>query len=328
MADPPAKPADVRRTLWLRGAGACGVALAYGVGVYLLLEAVRPRPPGVISVAFLLVQPAAICAFIAYMTDLRGARRGIRYAMVPIWTLLAVVLLSLFVLREGTACIVILTPLWLISGYIGSMLTMSLRRAVPDGKVYGSAVLVLPLLAIQLEPLLPVPHDDYVVTRSIVVAAPPERLWPLLRGIPDVRADEGRWNVSQDIVGIPRPLGAQLFGEGVGAERTANWGAHIRFKERIVEWRENQRIGWRFDFAGSRGWEFTDRHLAPDSPYFRVTTGGYTLTPLDPGHTRLSLETRYWIATPVNGYASLWGELFLGDLENNLLALVKGRAER
>jgi hypothetical protein len=31
--------------------------------------------------------------------------------------------------------------------------------------------------------------------------------------------------------------------------------------------------------------------------------------------------------TRLNGYAALWGELFLGDLESNLLALVKGRAE-
>jgi hypothetical protein len=29
--------------------------------------------------------------------------------------------------------------------------------------------------------------------------------------------------------------------------------------------------------------------------------------------------------TPVNGYAALWGEFFLGDLEGNLLALIKQR---
>jgi hypothetical protein len=40
------------------------------------------------------------------------------------------------------------------------------------------------------------------------------------------------------------------------------------------------------------------------------------------------LDTGYRMRTPVNGYAALWGELFLGDLEGNLLALVKQRAER
>jgi hypothetical protein len=323
------QPRDVpsTRSLFLRAAVAAGIALAYGLGVYVLLETIRPQS-GVVSGAFLLVQPAAICAFLAYMTDLRGSRRLIRYVMVPIWTLLVVVLVSVFVLREGVVCVMILSPLWILSGMFGSLLTLRFRRVVTDGKLFCSAVLALPLLAIQIEPSLMVPRDDYVVTRSIVVAASPQQIWPLLRGIPDVRPDEGRWNVSQDIVGVPRPLSARLFGQGIGAERAANWGQHIEFKERIIEWRENQRIGWRFIFDGSQGWEFTDRHLMPDSPYFRVTTGGYTLTSLDHRHTLVTLETRYWIATPVNAYSSLWGELFLGDLENNLLALVKGRAER
>ena len=40
------------------------------------------------------------------------------------------------------------------------------------------------------------------------------------------------------------------------------------------------------------------------------------------------IDTHYWMRTPVNIYAALWGEFFLGDIENNLLALVKQRAER
>ncbi len=316
-----------KQSLGLRAAGAAGVALVYGVGAYFLLETIRPSS-GLVSATFLLVQPAAICAFIAYMIDLRGTRRLLRYMMVPFWTLLAVILISVFYLREGVVCVMILSPLWLFSGMIGALLTRHFRLVVTDDKVFSSVVLALPLLALQIESTMTMPRDDYVVTRSIVVAASPDQIWPLLRGIPDVRPDEGRWNVSQDIVGVPRPLSARLFGEGIGAERTANWGEHIEFKERIIEWQENRRIGWEFIFDSSQGWEFTDRHLAPDSPYFHVTTGGYTLTPLDPGHTLVTLETRYWIETPVNAYSSLWGELFLGDLESNLLALVKGRAER
>jgi hypothetical protein len=309
----------------LRAASAAAIALAYALGVYVLLESFRGAP-GLVSIAFLVVQPAAICAFIAYLSDLGGTRKVTPYIMVPVWTALAVIAVSAVVLKEGVICMVILTPLWLISGMIGSLLTYRLRDRVASGKVFCSAALALPLLALQVEPLLPTPAHDYVVSRSIVVAATPSRIWPLLRGIPDVHPDEGRWNISQDIIGVPRPLSARLFGEGLGAERLANWGAHVEFKERIVEWRENERIGWRFVFEGSRGWEFTDRHLYPDSTYFRVTTGGYSLRPVDAGHTLLTLETRYWIATPVNDYAALWGELFLGDLEDNLLALVKGRA--
>jgi hypothetical protein len=321
----PEQSAERKRSVILRIAGAGIVAAAYGLGVYALLQGMKP---GVVSFAFLLVQPAAICAFISYITDWRGTRSMTLYVMVPIWTLLAVILLSLFVLKEGVVCVLILSPLWLVSGVLGSSLTFYLRRLVTNGKTYCVTALALPLAAILVEPSVAMPQQDYAVTRSIVVLASPEKIWPLLRGIPDVDASEGCWNISQDIVGIPRPLSARLFGEGIGAERMADWGMHVEFKERIDVWQENRRIGWQFVFDGSRGWEFTDRHLVPDSSYFRVTTGGYTLTPMDHQRTLLTLHTRYWIATPVNAYASLWGELFLGDLEDNLLAIVKGRAER
>jgi hypothetical protein len=186
----------------------------------------------------------------------------------------------------------------------------------------------VPLLVMQIEPYRPPPAVQAVVTRTIVVEAPAERIWPLLRGIPDVHPGEGRWNLSQDVIGVPRPLGARLVGEGVGAERLARWGARVSFREQITEWSPDRRIGWLFIFDDIDGWRFTDRHLTPDSAYFRVTTGGYSLAPLDANRTRVTLETRYWMKTPVNGYAALWGEFFLGDLEGNLLALIKQRAER
>jgi hypothetical protein len=58
-----------------------------------------------------------------------------------------------------------------------------------------------------------------------------------------------------------------------------------------------------------------------------VTDGGYRLLPLHNGDQRVILSTRYRVRTPVNAYAALWGQLFLGDMENNLLATIKARAE-
>jgi hypothetical protein len=66
----------------------------------------------------------------------------------------------------------------------------------------------------------------------------------------------------------------------------------------------------------------------PDSRYFRVTTGGYRMEPMGGGRTRVTIHTRYWMQTPVNAYSRLWGEVFLGDIEANLLALIRQRAER
>ena len=316
------------RSAAIRIAAAFAVALAFALGVYLLLDAVRPDT-GLVSFSFLLVLPAAISAFVAYVADPWKTRTRAAYLLIPFWLSGVVIVASLAILREGVICVLLLSPLWMISGLIGAEITYRLRRRIgPDNKTYSSALLLAPLMAMQVEPYIPLPQTEATVTRSTVIAATPAKIWPLLRGIPDVQPGEGQWNISEDVIGIPRPLGAQLFGSGIGAERRANWGNDVRFRERVIDWEPERRIGWRFIFDDIEGWKFTDRHLMPDSPYFRVTTGGYKMQPLADGRTRVTIHTRYWIQTPVNGYSKLWGELFLGDLENNLLALVKGRAEK
>ncbi len=316
-----------RTTAALRIAGAIGVALIVALGAYLLLEATQPDT-GLVSFSFLLILPAGICAFAAYVSDPMATRPYRHYLWIPSYLLLAIIVLSLFVLREGVICVLLLTPLWLLSGWAGAAIAYRMRRrGEPGNRLHSAALLVIPLLAMQVEPAIPLPTDQATVERSIVVAASPETLWPLLRGVPDVRPEEGRWNLSQDLFGIPRPIGATLSRDGIGGDRYGVWEHGIRFRERIVEWEPGRRIGWTFLFDEMKGWDFTDRHLRPDSPYLHVTTGGYRMKPLGDGRTLLTVHTSYRITTPVNAYARMWGELFLGDLEDNLLAIIRQRAE-
>lgn len=322
------RPARTVRGAAVRIAAAVAVAVAFCLGVYFLLEAVRPAS-GLVSLTFLWALPAAVSAFVVYVGDPWAERGRSFYILVPFLILAAVIVASIALLREGSICVVLLSPLWLGSGLLGSWLVRRVRkRRQRYDDVFGSALLVLPLLAFMAEPMLPVPTETAVVSRAVIIAAPADEVWPLLRSIPDVDPGEGRWNLTQDVIGVPRPRDARLVGEGLGADRMAWWDRGIRFREHITEWKPGHRIGWRFEFAQSAGWEITDRHLRPDGPYFRVTTGGYTLTPLADGRTRVELETHYWIRTPLNAYARAWGEVFLGDIQSNLLAVVKNRAER
>ena len=311
----------------LRIVAAIATAAAFALGVYALLDATRPEN-GLINFAFLLILPAAISAFLAYVADPWGRRSRRQYLMVPVWLMLAVVVLSLVVLHEGVICVILLTPLWLGSAAAGAGLTYRLRHRIRAGRTYCTALLALPLVAIQVEPMILLPEDARMVTREIVIEAPPSRIWPLLRGIPDVQADEGQWNLTQDVIGVPRPIGAWLVGDGLGADRQARWGHNIAFRETITEWQEGVRIGWHFIFDDVAAWDYTDRHLMPNSRYFGVTDGRYRMEPLGPNRTRLFIDTEYRIQTPVNAYCALWGEFFLGDVENNLLAMIRQRAER
>lgn len=325
----PEPPQDVRQpwaAAWRRVVGATLAVSALAVGIYWLLQALDASS-GLISFAFLLVLPAAISAFVALVGDPWGERDLGWYVSVPFWLLAGLFLLAIFILHEGAICVLMLAPLWLLSGEAGSLATYRIRRRIRRRRLYSAALLAVPLLAIQLEPLLTLPVRDYTVTRSIEIDAPAQAIWPLLRGIRDVRPGEGRWNFAQDVVGVPRPLGASLDRDGIGATRSACWEHDVRFGERITEWRPLRRIGWRFVFGDMSGWDFTDPHLRPDSDYFRIVKGGYSLEPLGGGRSRLSIDTTYRARTPVNAYAALWGEVFLGGIKDNLLALVRHRAE-
>lgn len=315
-----ARSAAIRITI------AVSIALAFSLGVYLLLSSIKDMP-ALISFSFLLMLPAAVSAFVVYVADPFGERPFGFYMAAPAVILIAVVLLGFFVLKEGMICVVMLAPVWLASGTCGAWAMFAIRKRLKGNTSHAWVLLALPLLAIPAERAAPPPAPrTYTVARSIVVDASPDAIWPLLRGIPDVKPGEGRWNVSQDVLGIPRPLGARLSRDGLGAVRTGHWGQRIVFREAITQWRPGQRIGWRFVFDDAT-WGFQDKHLRPDSSYFRVTDGGYSLEPLGPGRTRLTLDTTYWVRTPVNGYSAIWGQFLMGDIEDNLLALVKQRAQ-
>ncbi len=314
-----------RRYPWARLLAAISAMLAFILGVYFLVAAVRPAG-GLVSFSFLLVLPAAICACIAYVADPWATRTLRQYLLIPVWLVLGAVIVGGIILREGVICILLLSPLWLLAGCLGTYLTYKMRRRIDHGRTYCMTAIALPVFAMVVEPSIPLPTTQYSVARSAIVDASPDRLWPLLRGIPDVRPTEGAWNVTQDVIGVPRPVGAHLTGEGIGATRRAVWTGKIRFDERIAVWQPGYRIGWTFEFNDIDAWAMTDRHLMPNSPYFQVTHGGYLVEPLSGGRSRLTLTTSYRVTTPVNAYARLWGELFLGDLENNLLALIDQRA--
>ncbi|MCB2067022.1 MAG: SRPBCC family protein [Erythrobacter sp.] len=316
-------------TAW-RIARICLVALLWGVGSYLLLEWARPAE-GLVSVSFAVVQPAAINAFIACLADPHARRPLSFYLLVPVMSAMGMIVVAAFVLREGVICIAMLAPLWIVFGMAGTGAAYKLREAnrrLDEGDTFRvHALIVLPFLVMPLEAQLPLPQDHYTVTRAVVIDAPAEAIWPLMQGMGEVRTDEGQWNVSQSLLGLPRPQSASLLGEGLGATRHARWQRGVAFDEVVTDWQPSRRIGWRFDFTGSQGWEITDPHLRPDGPHMVIESGGYELVPLADGRNLLRLHTSYTAHSHFNGYASLWGELFLGDVQANVLEIIRQRAE-
>ncbi|WP_271078863.1 SRPBCC family protein [Aurantiacibacter sp. MUD61] len=311
-------------------AKACGIAALWAIGCFFFVEWARPDS-GVVSVSFTIIQPAAICAFIAYVGDPLGTRSRRYYALVPLVSGAGMVLVSVFVLQEGAVCIAMLAPLWILFGMAGTLFTWMLRDQNGEDNVADTfaahGLLVLPMIALFVETTLTPPIAHYTVTDEVVIDAPAEEIWPLMQGMGHVDPDAGQWNISQSVIGIPRPRFAQLDGKGVGARRHARWDRGVYFDEVVDRWEPGRNIGWQFDFTQSDGWDITDPHLRPDGPYMRIQSGGYELEPLPDGRHLLRLHTTYAAQTHFNGYAALWGDLFLGDIQANVLEVIRQKAE-
>ena len=309
-----------------RIAAAFLLALAIAFSAYCLISLSRSNS-AVSSLWFLAVLPAFLSALICYIGDPKRVRGAGFYWAVPAALVLIVCAASVFILKEGAVCLVLLAPIWLVSGWIGAFILKRIRKRKIDPTLFNSSLLLLPLLAGVVEAQIPFPHQTFVVTRSIIIEANGNQIWPYAVANADIRPAEGRWTFSQNVLGLPRPRLSTIDREGIGAIRTAYWGDHIHFDEVITGWRPGRKLKWDFAFTNTSLQDYTDKHISPDGPILKIDSGDYTLERLGPNRTRLTLQTRYIAKTHANPYAALWGQVFLGDIENNVLAIIKHRVE-
>jgi len=301
-------------------------ALVIAFSAYLLLSGFRSGSPWLASIWFLALLPAVLCALICYVGDPDRNRSAGFYWRTPLVLCGLVCAGAFLVLHEGVICLIMLSPIWLASGWVGAFAMRSQRNR--GHRTVQSSFLIIPLLAGVMEAQMPVQHETVTLRRSMVVHATPERIWPYAVSSRGIGGAEGRWTITNNLIGVPRPRQTVIDRLGVGGVRTAYWGDHINFEERIVEWAPGRKLGWRFNFANSSVQEYTDKHISPDGEFLKVESGDYTLRRLSAETTELTLTTRYIAKTHVNAYAKLWGELMLGDVQDNVLTIIKDRAER
>jgi len=236
--------------------------------------------------------------------------------------------------EEGLVCILMVLPFWVAAGLGGGLATWIIHRrqrraaqAQGTTRLQAVALAALPFALLYAEEASPPQWQERSIVRSVDIAATPQQVWPLLVSIPDVRADEGIATFTHDIAGIPRPAEARLVKRGGQWVRQARWGSTIRFEERVTRLDPGRAIAWAFAFPDTSVQDYTDRHISPDGPMLKILRGGYRLDPLPGGRVRVTLTTTYRMRSRMDWYAGLWGEQMLGDVQDNVLAIIKTRAE-
>lgn len=301
------------------------MGLSYALVIHGLIRLQAPNS-GMLLISFLIGAPMAASIVAVGLADPRRQADGATNAGVSALTVTIMLVCAGVVLREGAVCLVMAAPIFYLTGIVAGVVAGRLMRRRP-GRMLCLSLLALPLVGLPVElDRPPVAQTREVVTR-MSIDAPPEVVWRNLAEVRNIRRSENRWNVSHDLIGVPRPIDARLDGQGIGAVRHVAWARGVRFEERLVRWEPGHEMAWSFHISPDASRLILDEHLTIDSDYLRLEEGGYRLSPRADGGTDVTLTTRYWIRTPMNGYAAAWGRLFLGDFHNNVLGVIRARAE-
>lgn len=233
-------------------------------------------------------------------------------------------------LAEGLVCILMALPFWLAAGLGGGLAAYLIRRREGQREATRTnvaALLAVPFAFIYAEEASPPEWQERVVMREVIIAASAEEVWPLLVAIPEISPYEGKPTFTHDWAGIPRPSEARLVQRTSGLVREAQWGHDIRFEERITALVPGEAIAWDFAFPDNSVQDYTDRHIAPDGPLLKIASGGYQIEAIGKNRVRLTLRTAYRMRSRLGWYLGWWGEVMLGDVQDNVLAIIKQRAE-
>ncbi len=226
---------------------------------------------------------------------------------------------------EGAMCIAMAIPLGLLIGLFGAAVGRAIalwgQRTLPPAI---SAILLFPVCAL-LEP----PHRTgrvlHEVQSSVVIDAPPERVWPhVIAFQPIAEPTDPVFRL-----GIAYPQYARIEGAGVGAVRYCVFSTGP-FVEPITDWEPGKRLG--FDVKSSPA-PLGELSLYKDvSPphlhgYLRSRRGEFRLVALPGGHTRLEGSTWYEIEMAPEPYWRLWSDFLIHRIHDRVLDHIKVEVE-
>ncbi len=307
------------------------VGTAYGLTLRIGFEWSKLHPfLEIISTAFLVICPLSVGAIAVLWSAGRQKITVAKQVSVSV-AAMSFFLLAMFVmLLEGVICIVLVAPVFYVAAIAGGLAAGFMHnrlRAMPS-TLSVSVFALLPLLMAPIDGLSPPQVTEQSVTSTIEIAAPPEQVFNKLADVRNIRPDELGFSLVH-LIGLPRPIEAQMSGSGSDRVRTSRWENDVWFQEVITDWQEPSHMRWKFFIPkGAIPRDALDRHVEVGGEYFDLIDGGYELVRTASGGTQLSLTTRFANKSQLKLYGNLWGKIVLADFHQSILGLMKTRAEQ
>lgn len=281
----------------------------------------------IVSTAFLVVCPFSVGA-ISVLLSGSHERISIRNQVVISISTMSLFLVAMFAtFLEGLICIILVAPVFLIASILGGLLAGLIHNRWKVKHSVLPIFALLPFLAAPYEGQVPQHEVEQSVRNTIHINAPADVVFQHLAEVRDIQPEELGFSFMH-VIGLPRPLSAEMSGRGLGSVRISKWEKNVWFKEEITSW--TQPVQMRYRFIVPRGGvprEALDRHVEINGEYFDLVDGGYDLLPTKDGGTDLTLTTRFLNKSHLKLYGNIWGKLVLSDFHKAILGLMKSRSE-
>ncbi len=298
--------AKQRRAVWL------GIGMANGAGlVLILLNQWIGRGGGFyVTSDFTLVPLVMGIVGEFYWRTLRpsgGLRLGLSAAAGGV----ALVLAAVF-LREGTICLLMVSPLLLLVVWLGAQLG-SWLFAKADSRLRVSALPLLVLLTL-CDALSP-HHYANAVADTIIIHAPPAQVWKYVAGYPRITQPPDYWLWR---IGLPCPIQSTAAGDYVGAERRCIFTRGAVFGERITVCRPARELTF----------DITRRPRDPELlHHLDLERGQFLLRDNGDGTTTLTGTSWYRLNVFPAAYFDLWTRDIIRHVHRRVMAQIKSLAE-
>ncbi len=282
------------------------------------------------TVGFIFFVPVTLGVLTVYFGDWQG-RKGWAYKILMPWVSCLVLLLAAFLIGwEGSICILMALPVFLVMSSLGGVFTGLALQATRSRKNTFSVIalfVALPFLSASIEHQLLLPESVRTVETQITINASPHDVWQNIERVRKIEPSEQKFSLFH-LLGFPRPVEATLSHEAVGGVRHATFEGGVLFVETINKWAPDRELTFAIK-ADSKSIPPTtlDEHVTIGGPYFDVLEGSYRIESLNERQVILHLSSKHRLSTRLNFYAGLWTEFIMRDIQKNILEIIKTRCE-
>ncbi|NLR64492.1 hypothetical protein HGH92_09270 [Chitinophaga varians] len=283
----------------------------------------------VMGLAFLVGIPLGVGVLTIYLSPREKVKSLTYRVMMPWVPLLFFFLITLLFAWEGWACWLMAAPLFMVASSIGGLSAAhyKLKDKNKQERRYVSLIVLLPLVISPIEQMIAKIPGQYKAYTYIDIHASKENIWKNVTRVGEIAATQDKGWLTRTL-GFPRPIRAELNYEGVGAFRKAIFDKGLVFDEKVTAYSHQRSMSFTIHADPYNIPSTTmDEHVVIGGQYFDVLNGTYELEPLSDGTCRLHLYSHFRLNTTFNFYASWWASWIMKDIQNNILQVIRQRAE-